>query len=113
MGLLDGKKLVVTGVLTDSSIAFTVAKLAQEEGAELVLTSFGRPMRITERVARRLPDPPDVLELDVADPGHIATLGAELDRRWGRLDGVVHAIAYANPETCLGGDVLRAPWEDV
>ncbi len=113
MGLLDGKKLVVTGVLTDSSIAFTVARLAQEEGAELVLTSFGRPMRITERVARRLPDPPDVLELDVADPEHVGTLGAELDRRWGRLDGVVHAIAYANPETCLGGDVLRAPWEDV
>ena len=68
MGLLDGKKLVVTGVLTDASIAFTIARLAQEQGAELVLTSFGRPMRITERVARRLPDPPDVLELDVVRP---------------------------------------------
>ena len=70
-------------MLTDSSIAFTVARLAQEQGAELVLTSFGRPMRITQRVARRLPDPPDVLELDVANPEHIGQLTGELDRRWG------------------------------
>jgi enoyl-[acyl-carrier protein] reductase I len=112
MGLLDGKKLVVTGVLTDSSIAFTIARLAQEEGAELVLTSFGRPMRITQRVARRLPDPPDVLELDVADPAHVEALTAELDRRWGRLDGMVHSIGFA-PESCLGGDIMKAPWEDV
>jgi enoyl-[acyl-carrier protein] reductase I len=112
MGLLDGKKLVVTGVLTDSSIAFTVARLAQEQGAELVLTSFGRPMRITERVARRLPDPPDVLELDVSDPDHVSALTAELEQRWGRLDGMVHSIGFA-PESCLGGDIMRAPWEDV
>jgi enoyl-[acyl-carrier protein] reductase I len=112
MGLLDGKKLVVTGVLTDSSIAFSVARLAQEQGAELVLTSFGRPMRITQRVARRLPDPPDVLELDVTDPEHVTALRDELARRWGRVDGAVHAIGFA-PESCLGGDVLRAPWEDV
>jgi len=112
MGLLDGKKLVVTGVLTDSSIAFTVARLAQEQGAELVLTSFGRPMRITQRVARRLPDPPDVLELDVANPEHIGQLTGELDRRWGCLDGMVHSIGYA-PESCLGGNFMSAPWEDV
>jgi meromycolic acid enoyl-[acyl-carrier-protein] reductase len=112
VGLLDGKKLLVTGVLTDSSIAFSVARLAQEEGAELVLTSFGRPMRITQRVARRLPQPPDVLELDVSDPSHVPALTAELEQRWGRLDGVVHAIGFA-PESCLGGDILRAPWEDV
>jgi enoyl-[acyl-carrier protein] reductase I len=112
MGLLDGKKLVVTGVLTDSSIAFTVARLAQEQGAELVLTSFGRPMRITQRVARRLPDPPDVLELDVADPEHITALTGELERRWGRLDGMVHSIGFA-PESCLGGDIMKAPWQDV
>jgi meromycolic acid enoyl-[acyl-carrier-protein] reductase len=112
MGLLDGKKLVVTGVLTDSSIAFTVARLAQEQGAELVLTSFGRPMRITERVARRLPDPPDVLELDVSNPDHVSALTAELEQRWGRLDGMVHSIGFA-PESCLGGDIMRAPWEDV
>jgi enoyl-[acyl-carrier protein] reductase I len=112
MGILDGKKLVVTGVLTDSSIAFTVARLAQEQGAELVLTSFGRPMRITQRVARRLPDPPDVLELDVADPEHVTALTAELEQRWGRLDGMVHSIGFA-PESCLGGDIMKAPWEDV
>jgi enoyl-[acyl-carrier protein] reductase I len=112
MGLLDGKKLVVTGVLTDASIAFTVARIAQEEGAELVLTSFGRPFRITERVAKRLPTTPDVLELDVTDPAHAEALTAELDRRWGRLDGVVHAIGYA-PEACLGGDMFRATWDEV
>jgi enoyl-[acyl-carrier protein] reductase I len=112
MGILEGKKLVVTGVLTDASIAFTVARIAQEQGAELVLTSFGRPMRITERVAKRLPDPPDVLELDVTNPDHVPALSGELERRWGRLDGVVHAIGFA-PETCLGGDILRAGWDDV
>ena len=113
MGLLDGKKVLVTGVLTDDSIAFAVARLAQEEGAEIVLTSFGRVLRLTTRVARKLPDPPDVLELDVTDPDHVAELTEELRRRWGRLDGVLHAIANANPETCLGGDLLKAPWEDV
>jgi len=112
MGLLEGKKVVVTGVLTDSSIAFTVARLAQEQGAEIVLTSFGRPMRLTERVAKRLPDPPDVLELDVANPEHVPVLTAELDRRWGRLDGMVHSIGFA-PESCLGDRFMTAPWEDV
>lgn len=110
--LLEGKKLVVTGVLTDASIAFAVARLAQEHGAELVLTSFGRPMSLTKRSARRLPDPPDVLELDVTNPEHVASLTSELQGRWGRVDGVVHAIAYA-PEACLGGDFLRAGWDDV
>ena len=112
MGILEGKKVVVTGVLTDSSIAFSVARIAQEEGAEVVLTSFGRPMRLTERVARRLPDPPDVLELDVSNPDHVAALTEELRGRWGRLDGMVHSIGYA-PESCLGGNFMSAPWEDV
>ena len=110
--LLQGKRLVVTGVLTDASIAFSVARRAQESGAELVLTSFGRPMSLTRRSARRLPQPPDVLELDVTDPAHVASLTAELERRWDRLDGVVHAIGYA-PEACLGGDFLKAGWDDV
>jgi enoyl-[acyl-carrier protein] reductase I len=110
--LLEGKKLVVTGVLTDASIAFSVARLAQEHGAELVLTSFGRPMSLTTRTARRLPDPPDVLELDVSNPEHFAALTQELERRWGRVDGVLHAIGFA-PEACLGGDIMRAEWEDV
>lgn len=111
--LLEGKKLLITGVLTDDSIAFGVARLAQEQGAEVLLTSFGRAMRLTERVARKLPATPDIVELDVTNPQHVLALTDELTRRWGRLDGVLHAIANANPETCLGGDILRASWEDV
>jgi enoyl-[acyl-carrier protein] reductase I len=110
--LLEGKRILVTGVLTDSSIAFSVAKVVQEEGAEILLTSFGRAMSLTQRSAKRLPDPPDVLELDVTDPGHFEALSQELSRRWGRLDGAVHAIGFA-PEACLGGDILRAGWDDV
>jgi enoyl-[acyl-carrier protein] reductase I len=110
--LLDGKRVLVTGVLTDTSIAFSVARCAQEQGAEIVLTSFGRAMSLTKRVARRLATEPDVLELDVTDPAHVTALGSELERRWGRLDGVLHAIGFA-PEACLGGDFLRAGWDDV
>jgi enoyl ACP reductase len=110
--LLQGKRLVVTGVLTDSSIAFSVARLAQEQGAEIVLTSFGRAMSLTKRVARRLPTEPDVLELDATDSEHLAALTAELEGRWGRVDGVLHAIGFA-PETCLGGNFMTAQWEDV
>ncbi len=110
--LLDGKRLLVTGVLTEDSLAFSVARLAQQQGAELVLTSFGRPMSLTRRSARRLPEPPDVLELDVTDPEHVAAVTAELTSRWGSLDGVLHAIGFA-PEACLGGDIMRADWDDV
>lgn len=110
--LLDGKKLLVTGVLTETSIAFSCARLAQEQGAEIVLTSFGRPMNLTRRAARRLPTEPEVLELDVTQPEHLARLTGDLEQRWGRLDGVVHAIGFA-PEACLGGDFLRAGWDDV
>ena len=112
--LLDGKKLVVTGVLTKDSIAASVARLAQEEGAELVLTSFGRATRLTERIARGLPAPADVLELDVTDADHHAALADELGRRWGKVDGVLHAVGFA-PEACLGQEegVLAAGWDDV
>jgi enoyl-[acyl-carrier protein] reductase I len=99
-------------VLTDDSIAFSVARVAQEQGAEILLTSFGRAMSLTKRTARRLPAEPDVLELDVTDPEHLESVGAELNRRWGALDGVLHAIGFA-PETCLGGDFLRASWDAV
>jgi len=107
--LLEGKRILVTGVLTDASLAFGVAKLAQEEGAEVVLTSFGRQMRLTERTARRLPSEADLVELDVTSP---SDLGALAERVGGRLDGVLHAIAFA-PETCLGGGFVDAPWDDV
>jgi enoyl-[acyl-carrier protein] reductase I len=112
MGILDGKRILVTGVLTDASLAFGVARLAQEEGAEIVLTGAGRGLSLTRRVARQLDRPPEVLELDVTQPEQIASAAADLERRWGRLDGVLHAIAFA-PPSCLGGGFLEAPWGDV
>jgi enoyl ACP reductase len=110
MGLLDHKRILVTGVATRQSIAFGVAERAQQEGAEVVLTSFGRARRLTERAAARLPEPPDVLELDVNEPAHFDALFSELRERWGRLDGAVHSIAFA-PEDALGGNFLRTPPE--
>ena len=111
MGLLDGKRLLITGVITDASIAFTIARLAQQEGAQVVLTGFGR-MSLVERVARKLPDPPPVIELDVANTEHLDTLADRLREHVDGLDGVVHAIGFA-PASCLGGGFLDAPWEDV
>ena len=112
MGLLDGKKIVVTGVLNDDSIAYGVARIAQEEGAEIVLTSFARAMSLTRRTARRLSPEPDVLELDVTDPTHLAAVAADLGERWGRVDGILHAVAFA-PKGALGGRFLETEWDDV
>jgi meromycolic acid enoyl-[acyl-carrier-protein] reductase len=112
MGLLEGKKLLITGVLTDDSLAYGVAELAQREGAEVVLTSFGRALRLTQRTARKLDPVPDVLELDITQPEQAAAVGAELARRWGRLDGALHSIGFA-PEACLGDDLFAADWSDV
>ena len=111
-GLLEGKKVLVTGVLNDDSIAFGVARLAQQQGAEIVLTSFGRAMSLTRRTARKLSPEPDVLELDVTEPAHLQALTVELGRRWDRVDGVLHAIGFA-PAAALGGNFLNTPWEDV
>ena len=111
-GLLEGRRILVTGVLTDDSLAYSTAELAQREGAEIVLTSFGRAMSLTRRVARRLSGPPDVLELDVTSTEQLAAVAAELTQRWGTLDGVLHSIGNA-PASCLGGGFLDAPWEDV
>ena len=108
MSLLTGKRLLVTGVLTRGSIAFEVARQAQEDGAEIVLSGFGRGLRLTERAAKHLPDPPDVLELDVNEPDDLARVAAELGSRWGGLDGVLHAIAFA-PADALGGGFLDTP----
>jgi enoyl-[acyl-carrier protein] reductase I len=110
--LLDGKKLLITGVLTDDSIAFSVAKVAQEAGAEVLLTGVGRGMSLTQRVAKRLPTTPDVLELDVNNPEHIEAVSAAVMRRWGKVDGVVHAIGFM-PGDALGGNFLNTPWESV
>jgi meromycolic acid enoyl-[acyl-carrier protein] reductase len=111
MGILAGKSILVTGVLTDSSIAFHVAKIAQQEGARVVLTGFGR-MSLVERIARRLPDPAPVLELDVTDTGQLDSLADRAAAHIGQLDGVVHAVAFA-PQTALGGNFLNTGWEDV
>jgi enoyl-[acyl-carrier protein] reductase I len=110
--LLKDKKLLITGVLTPASIAFGVAELALAQGAEVILTSFGRPMSLTQRSARKLSPVPEVLELDVTNPEHFTQLTETLRTRWGRVDGVLHAIAYA-PEDALGGRFLKTPWESV
>ncbi len=111
MGLLDGKRLLITGVITDASIAFTVARLAQQEGAKVVLTGYGR-MSLVQRVAKKLPDPPPVVELDVANQEHLDSLADRVREHLDGVDGVLHAIGFA-PPSCLGGGFLEAPWEDV
>jgi len=107
---LAGKRLLITGVLTKGSIAWSVAERAQQEGAEVVLTGFGRTKRMTERAAARLPEPPDVLELDVNSAEDLSALRESLSSRWDGLDGVLHAIAFA-PGDALGGNFMSAPAE--
>jgi enoyl-[acyl-carrier protein] reductase I len=106
--MLDGKKLLITGVVTRDSIAFHVAERAQRLGADIVLTGFGRARRLTERAARALPEPVDILELDVNSESDLLGVREDLARRWGRVDGVLHAIAFA-PRDALGGDFLSTP----
>ena len=108
--LLEGKRFVITGVLTDDSIAWHTARIALEEGAEVVLTGFGRGLSLTKRVAGRLPVTPDVIELDINDPTHMEALVADLEQRWGAVDGALHAIAFA-PADALGGAFLDTPAE--
>jgi enoyl-[acyl-carrier protein] reductase I len=112
MGLLEGKTLLVTGVLTDSSIAFHVARLAQTEGADVVLTSFGRQMRLTQAISRRLPAPAPVVQLDVTDDDDLAALADRVREHADGLDGVVHSIGFA-PQSVMGGNFLAGEWDDV
>jgi enoyl-[acyl-carrier protein] reductase I len=112
MGILEGKRLLITGVLTDQSIAFHVAKFAQQEGATIVLSSFGRAMSITTRIAKRLPAEAPVIELDVTDPEQLAGLADVLRQHVDGLDGVLHSIGFA-PEAALGGNFLHTEWADV
>jgi enoyl-[acyl-carrier protein] reductase I len=112
MGLLSGKNVVVTGVLTDASLAFGVAELALAEGAQVALTGAGRALSLTRRTARKLSGEVEVYELDVTVPEHLGEVRTALAERWGRVDGVLHSIGFA-PEACLGDDFLRATWEDV
>jgi meromycolic acid enoyl-[acyl-carrier-protein] reductase len=110
MGILDGKRILVTGVLTDASIAFHVARVAQAEGARIVLTGFGR-LSLVERIARRLPEPPPVLELDVTSESQLESLAERVSEHVDGLDGVVHGIGNA-PATALGGNFLQTSWPD-
>ena len=112
MGLLSGKRLLITGVLTDASLAFAVAQFAAAEGAEIILTGAGRGLRLTERTARKLEGSPEVLELDITRPDHGEAVREALADRWGTVDGALHAIGFA-PQVCLGGDFMAAGWEDV
>jgi enoyl ACP reductase len=112
MALLDGKNVVVTGVLTDDSLAFGVAKLAQEQGANVVLTGAGRGLNLTRRTARKLSQEVEVFELDVTVPDHLVAVREALAAKWGRVDGVLHSIGFA-PANCLGDDFLEPTWDDV
>jgi meromycolic acid enoyl-[acyl-carrier-protein] reductase len=111
--LLEGKKVLVTGVLDRRSIAYSAARLAVEQGAEIALTGFGRAKSLTERTAKRLGDrEPPVLELDVNKPEDIKAMAEDLEERWGEVHGIVHAIAFA-PEDALGGGFLTTEWSSV
>jgi enoyl-[acyl-carrier protein] reductase I len=112
-GILEGKNILVAGVTMDSSIGFSVAKVAQEQGATVLISNFGRALGITRRIAGRLPAPAPVLELDVTDEEHLRRLPELVAEHVPTLDGVVHSIAYGNPETVLGGHFLTAPFADV
>src|SRR4051795_8511178 len=111
MGILEGKRILVTGVLTDASIGFHVARLGQLEGASVVLTGFGR-MSLVERIAKRLPETPPVLELDVTNTEHLDGLAGKVAEHVDGLDGVVHSIGFA-PQSAMGGNFMNTPWDDV
>jgi meromycolic acid enoyl-[acyl-carrier-protein] reductase len=113
MGILEGKNILVAGVTLDTSIGYRVAEIAQAEGAKVVVSNFGRALSLTSRVVKRLDPQPPLLELDVTNPEHLATLPERLGEHFDHLDGVVHSIAYANPETALGGKFLTTPFADV
>ena len=113
MGILEGKNILVAGVTMNTSIGYRVAEIAQAEGANVVVSNFGRAMSLTARVLNRLDPPPPLLELDVTDESHLASLADRLGEHFDHLDGVVHSIAFANPETALGGKFLTTPFSDV
>ena len=113
MGILDGKRILVAGVTMDTSIGFAVAREAQQQGATVLISNFGRALGITRRIAKRLPQEPPVIELDVTDEEHLRRLPETITEHVGGLDGVVHSIAYGNPETLLGGRFVGGPWPDV
>ena len=112
MTLLEGKRLLLTGVLTEASLAFGVAQLAQREGAEIIITSVDKVMKHTRKAAAKLPVEPEIIEFDVSDPDHVIAVRETLEQRWGRVDGALHSVGFA-PPVCLGGTFMDAGWEDV
>lgn len=112
MTMLEGKRLLLTGVLTEASLAFGVARLAQEQGAEIIITSVDKVMKHTRKAAAKLPVEPEIIEFDVADPDHVVAVREHLESRWGRVDGALHSVGFA-PPVCLGGTFLDAGWDDV
>ena len=112
MSILKGKNLLITGILTDASLAYSVAQLALDEGANIIITGAGRGLRLTERTARKLDGEVDVLEFDVTDTEHATKVRAELESKWGRVDGALHAIGFM-PEVGLGEDFLAASWDEI
>ena len=112
MGIMDGKKVLVTGVLTNHSIAFSVADLIQQNGGEVILSSFGRAMSLTERASKKLQTTPAIVELDVTNQEQLANLENELKKHFSQIDGIVHAIGFA-PQSALGGNFLNTEWDDV
>lgn len=111
-GIVAGKRLVITGVLTEASIAFAVARLAQQQGAQIVLTSPTRTVSLTRRIAKRLPNPAEVIELDVTSEAHLEQLSPAVLEHLDGVDGILHAIGFA-PESALAGGFMTAPWQDV
>ncbi len=112
MGILEGKKILITGVLTEASIAFSAARIAQEQGSEVLLSSFGRMLPITTKIAERLPKPAKVIELDATNDDDLAALPGRIKESIGDIDGIVHAIAFA-PQSALGGNFMETQWPDV
>ena len=113
MGILEGKNILVAGVTLDTSIGFHVARIAQAEGATVLVSNFGRAMSLTGRVIKKLDPVPPLLEVDVTNSEHLAALADKVGEHVDRLDGVVHSLAFANPETALGGKFLSTPYGDV
>ena len=112
MTMLEGKRLLLTGVLTEASLAFGVARMAQEQGAEIIITSVDKVMKHTRKAAAKLPVEPEIIEFDVSDPDHVVAVRDHLAATWGRVDGALHSVGFA-PPVCLGGTFMDAGWDDV
>ena len=113
MGILEGKNILVAGVTLDTSIGFHVARIAQQEGANVIVSNFGRAMSLTGRVIKKLDPVPPLLEVDVTNEEHLASLADRVGEHVDHLDGLVHSLAFANPATALGGKFLTTPYDDV